>query len=77
MSKLNGNPAVGTLLIVVTQDNFPALPVGIRAFCIGALIADRVFLTAGPLRWAEPAHTSVLRDSLRKLQPDSILTNSR
>jgi hypothetical protein len=43
----NGNPAVGSLLIVVTETNPFGLPVGIAAFCSGALIADRVFLTAG------------------------------
>jgi hypothetical protein len=43
----NRNPAVGSLLIVVTEPNPAGLPVGIRAFCSGALIADRVFLTAG------------------------------
>src|ERR1051326_2207876 len=43
----NRNPAVGSLLIVVTQANPAALPLGIRAFCSGVLIADRVFLTAG------------------------------
>jgi hypothetical protein len=43
----NRNPAVGSLLIVVTEANPAGLPLGIRAFCSGALIADRVFLTAG------------------------------
>jgi hypothetical protein len=43
----NRNPAVGSLLIVVTEPNPAGLSVGIRAFCSGALIADRVFLTAG------------------------------
>jgi hypothetical protein len=43
----NRNPAVGSLLIVVTEANPAGLPLGIRAFCSGALIGDRVFLTAG------------------------------
>jgi len=43
----NGNPAVGSLLIVVTDVNPFGLPVGVAAFCSGALIGDRVFLTAG------------------------------
>ena len=43
----NTNPAVGSLLIVVTEANPAGLPLGILAFCSGALIADRVFLTAG------------------------------
>jgi hypothetical protein len=43
----NRNPAVGSLVIVVTQTNPPGLPLGIRSFCSGALIGDRVFLTAG------------------------------
>jgi hypothetical protein len=43
----NRNPAVGSLLIVVTAANPAGLPLGIRAFCSGVLIADRVFLTAG------------------------------
>jgi len=43
----NRNPAVGSLLIIVTEANPAGLPVGIRAFCSGVLIADRVFLTAG------------------------------
>ena len=43
----NGNPAVGSLLIVITEANPFGLPVGIAAFCSGVLIADRDFLTAG------------------------------
>src|ERR1041384_3436592 len=43
----NQNPAVGSLLIVVTEANPAGLPLGVRAFCSGALIGDRVFLTAG------------------------------
>jgi len=43
----NRNPAVGSLLIVVTQANPFDLPVGVAAFASGALIGDRVFLTAG------------------------------
>jgi len=43
----NRNPAVGSLLIVFREENPADVPVGIRAFCSGALIADRVFLTAG------------------------------
>jgi hypothetical protein len=44
----NRNPAAGSLLIVVTEANPFGLPAGsILAFCSGALIGDRVFLTAG------------------------------
>jgi hypothetical protein len=43
----NSNPSVGSLLIVVTEANPAGIPLGVRAFCSGALIADRVFLTAG------------------------------
>ena len=43
----NRNPAVGSLLIVVTDVNPFGLPLGVGAFCSGALIGDRVFLTAG------------------------------
>ena len=43
----NRNPAVGSLLIVVTEANPFGLPLGVAAFCSGALIGDRVFLTAG------------------------------
>jgi hypothetical protein len=44
----NLNPAVGSLLIVVTGENPAGFPIGsFRAFCSGVLIADRVFLTAG------------------------------
>jgi Trypsin len=43
----NRNPAVGSLLIMITGPNPFGFPVGIAAFCSGALIADRVFLTAG------------------------------
>jgi hypothetical protein len=43
----NENPAVGSLLIVVTEANPAGLPLAGRAFCSGVLIGDRVFLTAG------------------------------
>jgi hypothetical protein len=43
----NRNSAVGTLLIVITQENLAGIPLGIRAFCSGVLLGDRVFLTAG------------------------------
>src|SRR5215475_10209400 len=43
----NGNPAVGSLIVVVTEANPAGIPVGIRAFGSGALIGDRVFLTCG------------------------------
>jgi len=43
----NRNPAVGSLLIVVTETNPFGFRLGVGAFCSGVLIADRVFLTAG------------------------------
>jgi hypothetical protein len=43
----NRNPAVGSLLIVVTEANPFGFPVGVAAFASGVLIGDRVFLTAG------------------------------
>ena len=43
----NRNPAVGSLVIVVTEANPFDLPVGVAAFASGVLIGDRVFLTAG------------------------------
>src|SRR5262249_14752598 len=43
----NRNPAVGSLLIVVTAANPFGMPLGVIGFCSGAIIADRVFLTAG------------------------------
>ena len=43
----NRNPAVGSLLIVFTDQNPAGLPPGIVAFCSGVLIGDSVFLTAG------------------------------
>jgi len=43
----NRNPAVGSLLIVLTAPNPFGTPEGIAGFCSGALIGDRVFLTAG------------------------------
>jgi len=42
----NRYPQVGALIIVVVPNTF-GVPEGIRAFCSGALIEDRVFLTAG------------------------------
>src|SRR6266496_2479392 len=42
----NRNPAVGALILVAGPNPF-GIPEGIGAFCSGALIADRVFLTAG------------------------------
>ena len=42
----NRYPAVGAILIVVTETN-PFLPLGVRAFCSGVLIEDAVVLTAG------------------------------
>src|SRR5215831_11511532 len=43
----NRNPAVGSLLIVLTAPNPFGTPEGIAGFCSGALIGDRDFLTAG------------------------------
>jgi len=43
----NLNPAVGSLIVVVTEANPAGIPVGIRGFASGALIGDRVFLTCG------------------------------
>jgi len=43
----NQNPAVGTIIILITGVNPFGFPEGIAAFCSGVLIADRVFLTAG------------------------------
>ena len=43
----NDNPAVGTLMILITAPNPFGFPEGLAARCSGALIGDRVFLTAG------------------------------
>lgn len=43
----NRNPAVGALIIVLTAPNPFGTPEGIAGRCSGALIGDRVFLTAG------------------------------
>src|SRR5215471_5505681 len=45
----NRNPDVGSLIIFAGPNPF-GIPEGIIGFCSGALIADRVFLTAGHCR---------------------------